>query len=324
MASSFAVDSLPTEHSMPEEATRKVLPLRNCNHDSDDLAEFLADEPVPGQHTLCFTSDWKMTVFRTSLPDMQQAIEPYGPTTWNKLKRQLDKTLGLSNRQYPVQAWALFTKDGERIVDEEQEHVNEEQVLYMIQESGVVLLFEGGVWIWPGIKEGFIRHITLDYLPGHGRGVLEKQNATLVTLSLYPLVISVEGFLEDKECEYIQEQAAPQVQYSGVVLMDKDKGRPASDFRTSQSTFLGPEYKGLERVDKRTASLVRIPRSHQEHVQVLRYGLTEKYDAHHDYFGKLIVSNRDGIFFVLILGIIYFSMGRPPVLPERSSNTSFN
>jgi prolyl 4-hydroxylase len=40
----------------------------------------------------------------------------------------------------------------------------------------------------------------------------------------------------------------------------------------------------LTDIDYRTASLVRIPRSHQEHVQVLRYGEGEKYVSHHDYF----------------------------------------
>jgi prolyl 4-hydroxylase len=76
------------------------------------------------------------------------------------------------------------------------------------------------------------------------------------------------------------------LQYSGVVLMDKDKGRPASDFRTSQTTFLQSNDETLIDIDDRTASLIRAPRTHQEHVQVLRYGVGEHYDSHHDYFGK--------------------------------------
>jgi len=51
-------------------------------------------------------------------------------------------------------------------------------------------------------------------------------------------VFSVEGFLEEEECDWYKEEATPTLKYSQVSLMDKDKGRPASDFRTSQSTFL--------------------------------------------------------------------------------------
>jgi prolyl 4-hydroxylase len=66
--------------------------------------------------------------------------------------------------------------------------------------------------------------------------------------------------------------------------MDKDKGKPASDFRTSQTTFLRADDEKLVDIDYRTASLVRHPRNHQEPVQVLRYGATERYTTHHDYF----------------------------------------
>jgi hypothetical protein len=38
----------------------------------------------------------------------------------------------------------------------------------------------------------------------------------------------------------------------------------------------------LVAIDERTAALVRTPRSHQEFAQVLRYGVTEKYDTHVD------------------------------------------
>ena len=75
------------------------------------------------------------------------------------------------------------------------------------------------------------------------------------------------------------------MQYSGVSLKDSDKGKVASEWRTSQSTFLSAKDDDLLRaIDHRTASLTRVPLRHQEFVQVLRYGRTEKYDAHHDFF----------------------------------------
>jgi prolyl 4-hydroxylase len=112
----------------------------------------------------------------------------------------------------------------------------------------------------------------------------DTRNATLETLSLHPLVLSVKGFLSEEECDWIQRTAEPKMTYSGVKLMDHDKGRPASDFRTSQSAFLVSSAPEAQEIDIRTASLVRLPQSHQEYAQVLRYGNTEKYNTHHDYF----------------------------------------
>ena len=75
------------------------------------------------------------------------------------------------------------------------------------------------------------------------------------------------------------------MQYSAVSLKDADIGKAASEWRTSQSTFLSAqEDQILTDIEFRTASLTRVPRNHQEYVQVLRYGTNEKYDAHHDYF----------------------------------------
>jgi hypothetical protein len=46
----------------------------------------------------------------------------------------------------------------------------------------------------------------------------------------------VKNFITMDECHHIQIMAQPYMEYSQVTLMDKDEGRPASDFRTSQST----------------------------------------------------------------------------------------
>lgn len=78
--------------------------------------------------------------------------------------------------------------------------------------------------------------------------------------------------------------------------MDQDKGRPASDWRTSQSTFLHASSSTpiLYEIEQRTASLTRIPRQNQEDTQVLRYGHTEKYDAHHDFFNAALYQASPG------------------------------
>ena len=112
-------------------------------------------------------------------------------------------------------------------------------------------------------------------------------NITLETLSLFPLVLSVQNFISEQECTHVQTKAEPHMEYSEVTLMDRDKGRPASDFRTSQSAFIDSINDDImKRLEHRTASLTRVPRVHQEHTQVLRYGKEEKYDAHLDWFDR--------------------------------------
>lgn len=286
-----SLDSRDSEHSDP------VASSHSCDPTSDILGGFLSIDPVPGQHTLCLSDHRVMVVYRNSKPEegVQLASEITDDKHWwTTFKTELDDSLALSNRRHPVQPWAIFTKDGERLVDEDYtpSDKNDAEILKKIQESGVLVLFEGGQWIWPGIAKGFRREIRLDFVPAQGYNAIEQRNATLVTLSLNPLVLSVEGFLSDEECNYIQEIATPRMRYSDVTLMDHDQGRPASDFRTSQTAFLGgPGFQGLDGIDLRTASLVRIPRNHQEYVQVLRYGVTEKYNAHHDYFDPSLYQN---------------------------------
>merc|ERR1711957_119902 len=99
------------------------------------------------------------------------------------------------------------------------------------------------------------------------------RNITIETLSLKPLILSIENFILESECNYIQEKAQSTIRYSQVSLMDKDKGKKSTDWRTSQSTFLASTRDArLADLDWRTADLTKIPKNHQEHIRVLRYG----------------------------------------------------
>jgi len=77
--------------------------------------------------------------------------------------------------------------------------------------------------------------------------------------------------------------------------MDKDKGKAATEWRTSATYFLrtGP-HALLREVDQRVSDLTFIPKTHSELIQVLRYGPTQKYDGHHDYFDPVQYSNDPG------------------------------
>lgn len=213
---------------------------------------------------------------------------------WQEMRMQLYAQLRLVPEGKLQQPWAVFTPLGERIVGDNDEVANgdgigsNQHIMSIIIASEMIVISQGGNWVWPGVREGFQRTISLE--PSSETTTTttttsKPRNITIETLSMKPLVLSIEGFLTGEECDHIAKTAEPHMKYSGVTLKDDDIGKAASNWRTSQSTFLSAQNDPiLEDIEHRTASLTRVPRIHQEYVQVLRYGATEKYDAHHDYF----------------------------------------
>lgn len=117
------------------------------------------------------------------------------------------------------------------------------------------------------------------------KDVYGKGDITIETLSMIPLVFGVEEFLKDEEIDVILDLSMEHLAPSGVTLIDGHENRPASDWRTSTTYFLSSSKHELVRdIDRRTADLTKVPITHQEDVQVLRYEKTQKYDQHTDYF----------------------------------------
>ncbi|RLN87041.1 hypothetical protein BBJ28_00025344, partial [Nothophytophthora sp. Chile5] len=176
---------------------------------------------------------------------------------------------------------AYFTPDGQRL----------DKKLSQLRDR-VVFLFEGGQFIWPGLLlllDEVSRRVLLCDCDAaavalvkdtYGRGDLE-----LETISMTPLVFSVEEFLRDDEIDVILELSTPHLKPSGVTLQDGHENRPATDWRTSTTYWLdSAAHPVVQDIDKRTADLIKLPISHQESVQVLRYEHTQHYDQHLDYF----------------------------------------
>ncbi|KAF1774283.1 Prolyl 4-hydroxylase, alpha subunit [Phytophthora cactorum] len=171
---------------------------------------------------------------------------------------------------------AYFTPDGERL----------DRNISVLQ-NRIVFLFEGGQFIWPGIRIGHKSEclselvkrqndITLPWFLTFG-GAVAALHA--------PLVFSVEDFLRNDEIDVILELSMPHLAPSGVTLQDGHENRPATDWRTSTTYWLdSSSHPAVQDIDKRTADLVKVPISHQESVQVLRYEPTQHYDQHLDYF----------------------------------------
>jgi prolyl 4-hydroxylase len=257
---------------------------RSYSCTEDELKDFLHPTvPMVGMHVVCLdVRTNNVTIYMESSP--RQIIQEHlnkdtNNVVWSDIKTILETKIGIRAANALRQPWATFTPTGHRLLAEDSPSDASVQSLYSV---GMFLIMEGGQWVWPGVEKGYIRHIQID----------STRNATLETLSLRPLVLSVDGFLSDDECDWIQQTAEPRMKFSGVTLMDKDKGRPATDFRTSETAFLtdrsAPE---IVEIDRRTANLVRIPENHQEPPQVLRYVLNAKYDQHHDYFDPRLYQN---------------------------------
>jgi prolyl 4-hydroxylase len=263
----------------------------------DKLKEFWHENRVPGYHIACVEApenSLELKFYKGGTQEVTTANMPL-PVSWPELQEQFETELSLPKADSMRQPWAVFSAEGERLVEEDAiEGTKGMYAAILASHYGIVLVFEGGQFLWPGTHIGFQRTVSLySIMPPGSVAMKEKhRTVTLETLSLIPLVLSVSDFLSDDECDFIQTTAAPTMKYSEVTLMDKDVGRPASDFRTSQTGFLQGGNDGMLRdIDFRTASLVRVPVDHQEHVQVLRYGLDEKYDSHHDYFDPQLYKN---------------------------------
>ena len=67
--------------------------------------------------------------------------------------------------------------------------------------------------------------------------------------------------------------------------MDADVGKPSSEWRTSRQAWLGSaDTPVIAQLTQRVAALVAVPAAYQESLQVLTYGLRQKYDVHLDAF----------------------------------------
>ena len=187
-----------------------------------------------------------------------------------------------SKEQWQPQAWALFDMHGHRHGDGAARPADaagaKAAAMAAMATGGPLLLFVGGAFIHPGVRIGFRRSVPLPPASGGGTSVL-------VTMSLSPLVFSVQSFLTIGECDHIIGASSPHMAKSLVSHMDHDVGKPDEEFRTSTTHFLTSDGDALlQTVDRRLANLTRTSQRHHEHVQVLRYHRGQQYGAHHDYW----------------------------------------
>ncbi|GMI12771.1 hypothetical protein TrLO_g15713 [Triparma laevis f. longispina] len=249
-----------------------------------------------GLHYLCVTTS---SASSSGLKGLQvtpylNAVEsrippsPFSFPSAESLSLNLQELMGPQERR--DRDFVLYDGNGLQLFTErELLTVSSEIVQETLSRAGLVLLFEGAVFIWPGVRVGHQRNVSIS-----GTGYQGGPNyLTLETLTLRPLLFGVvEQFVSNEECNHIQNRSRPHMKQSGVSLMDKDKGKAATEWRTSSTYFLPSGMDQVLRgVDHRVESLTKISKKNQEQIQVLNYGVEQKYDGHHDFFDPKMYAN---------------------------------
>lgn len=115
-----------------------------------------------------------------------------------------------------------------------------------------------------------------------------------------PSIYRLHRFLSANECKHIVEQALPGFRRSQVV--DEKSGENKMDHvRTSSSSYLNRGQTAIiQDVERRALQVFGgLPPDCVERLQVVRYQVGEKYDAHHDFFHH--VAGTDGQRYATIL-----------------------
>ncbi|KAE8715269.1 putative prolyl 4-hydroxylase 10 [Hibiscus syriacus] len=117
-----------------------------------------------------------------------------------------------------------------------------------------------------------------------GKGLGKRGEQWTEVLSWEPRAFLYHNFLSKEECEYLIKLAKPHMAKSTVVDNETGKSKDSS-VRTSSGMFLTRgQDKIIRDIEERIADYTFIPVENGEGLQVLRYEVGQKYDAHFDYF----------------------------------------
>eukprot|EP00123_Amoebidium_parasiticum_P006469 comp17413_c0_seq1/m.16772 comp17413_c0_seq1/g.16772 ORF comp17413_c0_seq1/g.16772 comp17413_c0_seq1/m.16772 type:complete len:467 (-) comp17413_c0_seq1:626-2026(-) len=233
---------------------------------------FNGAEATEGLHVVCFRqkgNEWVADVWKNSQVWDHWTIR-VGPmekeedvrTVFDeKIIDRKPKTPEAIENQEP---WKFFTPNGTIISTPAH-----------MQEVAVVLLYEGGQFMWPGVHVGFKRTVEVDI-----------GTVTLTTISMEPLVLNLDRFLLPEEADAIVNRAMKDLKPSTV--LDNGKVRMGSEegvwsARTCTHTWLVDEDDLVKKIDLRVEGVSRLPKHNQEHTQVVRYQEGQRLHAHHDY-----------------------------------------
>lgn len=129
------------------------------------------------------------------------------------------------------------------------------------------VLLDGQLWVWPGIKVGYVREI---------------EGCTVTTQSLRPKVFTVEGFFTQEEADAIIAEGIDHLSRSPVDSVDAEDGYHSD--RTSFTAFLDDSHFTRD-FRERSARIARLPSpGYTERLQLVRYETGQFFRKHEDYF----------------------------------------
>ncbi|CAI5529135.1 unnamed protein product [Closterium sp. Naga37s-1] len=151
------------------------------------------------------------------------------------------------------------------------------------------------------VEDGGNPSLTLRLDTASGGGGDEGERRVIQLSSWRPRAYLFKRLLSEEECDHIVAQATPRLQRSSVV--DGVDGHVSvSTVRTSSGMFMEKgEDDVIARIEQRIAVWTFLPLANQESLQVLRYGVGQKYDSHHDYFDDPLHKQRGGHRYATVL-----------------------
>merc|ERR1711937_332416 len=105
-----------------------------------------------------------MTFYKDAYNSTENSYQYRVSNTYSDLKQVLETKMNIEKYDSELsmkQPWAIFSVDGKKLVGEFHTS-NENDAIDILQKHGMVLLFEGGTWLWPGVRIGFQRTIEID------------------------------------------------------------------------------------------------------------------------------------------------------------------
>lgn len=217
---------------------------------------------------------------------VKRAVDAERPAMMQRLRAGLKVTLSAAmelrqpGARRPVEEWRTFLPNGTQLPQQPGG-----ALLAALQEHGAVYVFEGGVFVWPGIRRGFERTLHMN----------AGGTVVMTTLSLQPLVFSLDGLLSDEQCSWIVDQGKAHMRPHPKGLMaprqiaittGASAGQgDAPDKRLADMTQALLVVDATARAIERLAQEIsRAPEMHGEPMHVLQYEQHHRYDAHLDSF----------------------------------------
>ena len=243
--------------------------------DTFDVTLFV-DGTAAAPATVALSCDPTLSAEMWLMGSLRRLVQRQRPKVYAQLRREslLQDTNHAKERSRapPARAWKLFSPFGSAL------SADVAQLLDTFRECRTIYVYEGGAFVWPGVRPGYTVVIPT--------GDPELPNTTITTLSLVPRVFAVEPLLTHTEAAAIIRNAGSKMGTSKVqgVGAQTDEARTSTQIRMLKGADGGGN--GATRMETRAQAVLHISESHNEQLEVLRYRAGEKYKAHYDFFRR--------------------------------------